>query len=247
MTSPFSLAGKRILITGAAGGIGSATAKLCASLGAELLLTDLQESEELNGTLKTSGAGFSWLAIDLREKNAPRELAAFAGQLDAAVLGAGIYRPVDWSDDHWDRITEDTLRSNLVAPMRLARAIGEAMAVRRSGRLVFIGSIVATTGGSFPGVGPHYAVSKGGLHTLVRWCAARFAAAGVLANGVAPGITDTAMTRVHDLSEPLAKHPLGRAALPEEIAAPIAFLCSPGASFISGAILDVNGGAMMRA
>lgn len=243
MNDPFSLDGMRILITGAAGGIGAATAQLCGRLGAELLLTDMRSCE---ATEKCVGARASSLTLDLRAADAPEKLSAFAGDIDAAILGAGIYRPVDWTDEGWDEIAADTLTSNLIVPMRLAHVLGERMAKRGHGRLIFIGSIVATTGGSFPGVGPHYAVSKGGLHTLVRWCATKFAPAGVLANGVAPGVTDTAMVRVHDLAPVFAKHPLGRAAQPEEIAAPVAFLCSPGASFISGAIIDVNGGAMMR-
>jgi 3-oxoacyl-[acyl-carrier protein] reductase len=144
-------------------------------------------------------------------------------------------------------VVEATLATNLVAPMRLARELVGPMVERGGGRIVIVGSIVAATGGSFPGVGPQYAVSKGGLHTFVRWLAARFTPQGVLVNGVAPGITDTSMiSDQHDPSEALARHPMRRAARPDEIAWPIAFLCSPGASFISGAVLDVYGGAMMR-
>ena len=76
----------------------------------------------------------------------------------------------------------------------------------------------------------------------MRWLAARFGGQGVLVNGVAPGITDTAMVGAHDLSAALAKHPLGRAARPEEIAWPIAFLCSPAANNIRGQAWAVDGG-----
>jgi len=245
-SNPFSLAGQRILITGAAGGIGQATARLCAMLGAELFLTDYNSCNATQAAVEAAGSTARVLLIDLTSKDAPARLADFAADADAAVLGAGIYRAADWSVEDWDHLLTEALAVNLAAPARLARALGEPMAQRGRGRLIFIGSIVATSGGSFPGVGPHYAVSKGGLHTLVRWCASRFAKSGVQANGIAPGITDTAMVRVHDLTPTLADHPLGRAASVDEIAAPIAFLCSPGASFISGAILDVNGGAMMR-
>lgn len=244
--SGFDLNGKTILVTGAAGGIGAVTAQVLADLGARLILTDrISCAATIAGLGEKAGAARE-IVIDLLDGDAPRRLSEQAGPIDAAVLGAGIYRPLDWDDGGWEEVAETTLSLNLMAPMRLARELVPAMAARGGGRVVLVGSIVAATGGSFPGVGPHYAASKGGLHTLVRWLAARFGGQGVLVNGVAPGITDTAMVGVHDLSAALAKHPLGRAAKPEEIAWPIAFLCSPAASFVSGAILDVNGGAMMR-
>jgi 3-oxoacyl-[acyl-carrier protein] reductase len=80
----------------------------------------------------------------------------------------------------------------------------------------------------------------------VRYLAARYTPSGVLVNGVAPGTIDTPMLKDLDLRPALAKQPLKRAARPEEVAWPIAFLCSPAASFISGAILDVNGGNYVR-
>lgn len=253
------LSGRRILVTGAAGGIGVAVARVLASLGAELLLTDLAPCEAMLAPLARVGEGEGVaiatglgpvraraLQLDLREARAPDELAAFCGPLDAAVLGAGVYRPVDWDCEAWEALARDALDVNLMTPMRLARRLAPDMAARGGGRIVLLGSIVAATGGSFAGVGPHYAASKGGLHTFVRWLAARFTPAGVQVNAVAPGVTDTAMVGMHDLSAALARHPMGRAARPEEIAWPVAFLCSPAASFISGAVLDVNGGAMMR-
>lgn len=251
------LSGRRILVTGAAGGIGVAVARVLAGLGAELLLTDLAPCEAMLAPLRRVGEGegaaigtglgpVRALQLDLRDACAPDELAAFCGPLDAAVLGAGIYRPVDWDCEAWEELARDTLDVNLMTPMRLARRLAPDMAARGGGRIVLLGSIVAATGGSFAGVGPHYATSKGGLHTFVRWLAARFTPAGVQVNAVAPGVTDTAMVGMHDLSAALARHPMGRAARPEEIAWPVAFLCSPAASFISGAVLDVNGGAMMR-
>lgn len=242
----FDLSGCSILVTGAAGGIGAATARVLASLGARLVLTDRNSCAQTLASLAEARSPAREILLDLNEETAPARLVAEAGPVDAAVLGAGIYRPVDWDAEDWEEVAEATLSLNLMAPMRLARILVPAMAARGGGRVVLVGSIAAATGGSFPGVGPHYAASKGALHTFVRWLAARYGAQGVLVNGVAPGITETAMVGMHDLSGALARHPLGRAARPEEIAWPIAFLCSPAASFVSGAILDVNGGAMMR-
>lgn len=242
----FSLKGHRVLVTGAAGGIGAAVSKACFALGAEVLLTDMRSCEELATTLSREGKPAPHLEVDISRPEAPGELAQWAGDVDAMVLGAGIYRPIDWDHDSWEDEVALALDTNLKAPMRMARVFGERMTARGQGRMLLIGSVAALTGGTFPGVGPHYAVSKGGLHTLVRYLAARYTPAGILVNGVAPGTIDTPMLKDLDLRPALAKQPLKRAARPEEVAWPIAFLCSPAASFISGAILDINGGNYMR-
>ncbi|RWF78516.1 MAG: SDR family oxidoreductase [Mesorhizobium sp.] len=242
----FSLKGQRVLVTGAAGGICTAVANACFALGAKVLLTDIRSCEELSVALSSEGKPAPRLEIDIARPGAPDELAKWAGDVDALVLGAGIYRPLDWDHDDWEDEVTLALDTNLKAPMRMARAFAGRMAARGQGRMLLIGSVAALTGGTFPGVGPHYAVSKGGLHTLVRYLAARYTPQGVLVNGVAPGTIDTPMLKDLDLRPALAKQPLKRAARPEEVAWPVAFLCSPAASFISGAILDVNGGNYMR-
>lgn len=243
---PYDMTGQRVLITGASGGIGAATARLCADLGAEVLLTDLRGCDAVVADIEKAGGKASGIETDLQEPKAAQRVADWAGPVDSAILAAGIYRPVGWNDDVWEDEINNALGVNLVAPMRLARALVDGMAERGGGRLVLIGSMAAATGGSFPGVGPHYAVSKGGVHTLVRWLAANYGPKNVLVNGVAPGTVDTPMIASHDRGPILARQPLKRAASPEEIAWPLAFLCSPGASFISGAILDVNGGNYVR-
>jgi len=245
-THAFSLAGQRILVTGAAGGIGAAISRACFALGAEVLLTDARSCEELSSALRFGGKPAPRLEIDVSDPKAPQELARWASDIDALVLGAGVYRPIDWDHEDWEHEVALSLDTNLKAPMRMARSFADKMAAKGRGRLLLIGSVAALTGGTFPGVGPHYAVSKGGLHTLVRYLAARYTPSGVLVNGVAPGTIDTPMLKDIDLEKALAKQPLKRAARPEEVAWPVAFLCSPAASFISGAILDINGGNYMR-
>lgn len=244
---PYDLSGQSILITGASGGIGAATAKLCAALGARVLLSDLKSCDAIKKEIVAAGGTASAKEADLQEPAAAADLASWAGAVDAAILAAGLYRPVGWTDPGWEEEIENALSVNLIAPMRMAKILVTGMVERGGGRLVLIGSQSVFTGGSFPGVGPHYAVSKGGLHTLVRWLAVNYGQHKVLVNGVAPGTVDTAMIAHHDVDPVLARQPLKRAARPEEIAWPLAFLCSPGASFVSGAILDVNGGNYLRA
>ncbi len=109
------------------------------------------------------------------------------------------------------------------------------------GAHVFVGSLAGRTGGLI--AGPHYVASKGGVHAFVKWLARRAAPHGVLVNGVAPASVETAM--MTDRPVDLARIPLARKASPEEVAWPIAFLCSAAASYICGAVLDVNGGVHM--
>lgn len=241
---PYDLSGMRILITGAAGGIGRATAHVLAGLGAELVLSDHVEAGDLLAELDTDGRRHRFIAAELGSRAAIDALCADAGAVDAAILGAGIFPRSGWDDPSWDEEFEQVMAINVRAPAHLARGLLPGMKARGRGRIVVLGSIAAQTGGSYVDSPLPYACSKGALHTFVRWLARR-AAPEVLVNGVAPGSTDTAMLAGADTSA-LLGNPVPRLARAEEVAWPIAFLCSPGASFICGHILDVNGGASMR-
>ena len=111
------------------------------------------------------------------------------------------------------------------------------MIARKGGRIALVGSIAGRIGGV--AAAPHYVMAKGGIHGFVRWAAKQGAAHNVLVNAVAPGPIATAMTQGQNFDG--AGFPLGRMGEAEEIAGPLAFLISPAASYISGAVLDVNG------
>ena len=130
---------------------------------------------------------------------------------------------------------------NVLGPIHAARAFLPGMIERRSGRIVLVGSLAGRMGGLI--AGPHYVASKGGVHALVKWLARQAGPHNVLVNGVAPASVDTPMMR--DRPVDLGRIPLGRKAEPEEIAWPIAFLCSDAASYVCGIVLDVNGGVYM--
>ena len=243
MKNAIDLSGRRILLTGAAGGIGAATARACAALGVgELVLADVGPMDDIVAELRAQNIAASAHQCDLSLRKDNAELIAAAGPLDAAVACAGIC-PLeeDWLDDpDWDDVFHRVMDVNLLGPIHLCRELLPAMAARGGGQIVLIGSIGGRMGGTSPIVQPHYIASKGGVHALIWWLAQRAAPQGVLVNGIAPGPIATAMTATTDY--PKEKYPLGRIGEPEEIAWPAAFLCSPAASYFSGAILDVNGG-----
>jgi NAD(P)-dependent dehydrogenase (short-subunit alcohol dehydrogenase family) len=242
MRPAFDLTGQRILITGAAGGIGEITARVCASLGAELLLVDQRPTERLAQQLREAGGEAQAFSCDVANRSEVQALAASSGPVDALVLAAGIYPWDDWQDSGWDEVFGQVMTVNLHGPIHFARAYLPGMSERRRGRMVLVGSVAGRMGGLVASA--HYVASKGGLHALVKWLARRGAPHCVLVNGIAPGAIDTDMTRGQPIDP--AHIPLGRKGGAAEVAWPIAFLCSPAASYITGTVLDVNGGLYMN-
>lgn len=240
---PFSLDGQTILITGAAGGIGGATARLCAAQGAgRLVLADRESSERIAGHVGALDAPFSCHRLDVSDRAAVERLVREAGEIDALIDMAAICPADDWMNEDWDAALQRVLDVNVRGPINLTRAVLPGMAARGRGRIVLCGSIAGWMGGVASG--PHYAFSKGGLHAFVRWLARRGTPQGVLVNAIAPGPVETPMTAGRDYRP--EQYPLRRMALPEEIAAAAAFLVSPGAGYVSGAVLDVNGALHYR-
>ena len=242
MESAFDLSGQRILITGAAGGIGETTARVCASLGAALLLVDQRPTEHLAQQLLEEGSDAQAFRCDVANRTEVEALAASTGALDTLVLAAGICPWDDWQDPGWDETFEKVMAVNLHGPLHFARACLPGMIQRGRGRMVLVGSVAGRMGGLIASA--HYVAAKGGLHALVKWLARRGAPHGVLVNGIAPGAIETEMTRGQPIDP--AHIPLGRKGEAEEVAWPIAFLCSPAASYTTGTVLDVNGGLYMN-
>ena len=142
----------------------------------------------------------------------------------------------------WDEAFDRVMDVNVRGPINLVRAFMPGMIERRYGRIVLCGSIAGWAGGLMSG--PHYVASKGGIHALVRWFAQQAVAHGVCVNGVAPGPVVTPMT--HGAHHDLGRFPLGRLAEPKEVAHAMRFLCSRDASYVSGTVVDVNGGLYMH-
>lgn len=243
---PYDLSGHRVLITGACGGIGQATATLFARLGATLILTDQTEPPAgfLDGLAGGATRGHVYHHCDVRDRAAIEALCASVAPVHAAVLNAGVFDIADWADDAWETHLQSAMTVNLGAPLHTARALLPGMKAQGYGRIALVGSIAAYTGGTFTHAPLHYAASKGALHTAMRWLARR-SAPDVMVNAVAPGAIATRMVAGADPAT-LANVPVPRFGTPDEIAWPLAFLCSPGLSFMCGATLDVNGGSYMR-
>ncbi|AUA56143.1 3-oxoacyl-[acyl-carrier-protein] reductase FabG [Achromobacter spanius] len=238
---PCALEGKTILITGAAGGIGSATARVCAEQGASLVLADRDAPEPLAAELRARNVPARAVAFDVTDRAATEAAIAGIDRLDALVANAGYCPWDDWNAEGWDQVFHQVIDINLLGVMHLTRAALAKMAGQGCGRMVLVSSVAARMGGL--AASPHYVAAKGGTHAFVKWLARKAAESGVNVNSVAPGATDTGMT--HGAALDTNKIPLRRMAQPREIALPIAFLCSDGASYLCGATLDVNGGVYM--
>jgi 3-oxoacyl-[acyl-carrier protein] reductase len=242
MNTPFSLEGRKILITGAAGGIGSATARACAQLGASLVLVDIKEPSELAEALRANGTTVETFAFDVSDRTETERVVASVGPLDAAVANAGYCPWDDWTEEGWDAVFNKTIDINLHSVMHLARAVLPGMASRKRGKIVLVSSVAGRMGGLK--ASPHYVAAKGGVNAFVKWLAPRAAAHGVHVNALAPGATISPMTKGQTFNAD--NIPLKRLAHPEEIAWPITFLCADASNYICGTVLDVNGGVYLN-
>ena len=242
LPSPMDMRGRRVLVTGAASGIGKATALVLAQLGAELLVTDRAPLDATADEIQALGAACTASMGDLTDDAFLNSL--FAGaRLHAVAHCAGILAARDWRNDtEWKERFHRVMDINVRVPLEITIRAIDHMAAHGGGHVVLIGSVAGKTGGTSLNTPPDYSASKGAVHALVKWTSRHGVTQGVMVNAVAPGPVETPMTRGNNTGPGL---PLRRIGRPEEIAWPIAFLCSPAASYMSGAILDVNGGAFV--
>lgn len=252
---PVGLAGQAVLVTGAADGIGGATARAFAAAGARVALHYHRREAEARQTLASLlGNGHILLRADLMDEAETASLVAQAhdafGRLDVLVNNAGLYlsRPlVDHDLDSWRSDFRRLLRVNLEAAADLCFLAARIMRERHYGRIVNVSSRGAYRGEP---EAPGYGASKAGLNALTQSLALALAPHGIGVYGVAPGWVETRMA--HDyLQEPRgeairAQSPLRRVARPEEIARTILFLADPASEYLTGAIVDVNGASYLR-
>lgn len=241
LPSSLSLAGKRICVTGAASGIGRATAMAAAELGASLVVTDRAPLGEVVAALAAKGAKAEAVEADLTADDIAEKLIA-KGPIDGLAHCAGILgrTPLLKAPSVRDRFHQ-TMDVNVLVPITLGSAMIDHMAARGGGQMVMIGSLAGRTGGTSLSTPIDYAASKGALHVVVRWLSRNAVGRGVLINGIAPGPIETAMTAGSTIDSKAL--PRGRMGRPEEIAWMVMMLLTPAASYVSGAVLDCNGGS----
>lgn len=236
------LQGRSVLVTGAAGGIGTAVVQGFSALDAELIAVDRGPPPP------GQPPGIEWHACDVAAPGAFQQLASassrLAAGLDFLVLGSGIFpeAPIsDMSQEEWRRVHAVNLDSAFFALQALAPLL------RDGGAVVALTSIAAHRG-SFRHA--HYASSKAGLAALVKSAAHELAPRGIRANCISPGPVDTPMVRplMQAQGENILRNtPLGRIASPLDVAHAVLFLCSDWSTFITGQVLHVNGGQYIPA
>ncbi len=247
----FDLTGHTALVTGAAGGIGSAICHALARQGARIALSGTNAAklrafrEELNDSY---GHDHVEITCDLSKAESVEQLVPATidtlGKIDILVNNAGITRDnliMRMKDDEWDQV----IRVNLEAAFRLMRAAARPMMKARHGRIVTVTSVVGATGN--PGQA-NYAAAKAGLVGMSKSLGQELASRGITVNCVAPGFIRTAMTEVlPDAQKDAlnARIPMGRMGEGSDIGAAVAFLASREAGYVTGQTLHVNGGMAM--
>lgn len=246
-----SLTGQIALVTGASRGIGQAIALELGKQGAVVIGTATSENgaQAIDAYLKAAGIKGAGLALNVNDSAQIEQMLTAIrnqfGEVSILVNNAGITKDnllARMSEEEWD----DVLATNLKSVFRLSRAVLRAMMKARSGRIISISSVVGSMGN--PGQA-NYAASKAGMAGFSKSLAQEIGSRNITVNCIAPGFIDTDMTLAlgdEQRAKLVENVPLKRLGQPADIAAAVAFLASPAASYITGITLHVNGGMYME-
>lgn len=246
----------RIVVTGAAGGVGRAVAALLAEAGASVLLTDrpgshVESVAQEIGASAAPAAVFHGVELDLASSDIGTRLFEASldtiGGLNGVVNAGAVLRRSAFLDVTPEQLDE-SLNVNIRSMFLICQVTARHMAAMGTGSFVNFTSPAAFTGGKVGAV--HYATAKAGVIALTRGMATEFGRKGLRANVLCPGTTDTPMIRETLTPQQIETHvasvPMGRMARPNEIARGVVFLLSDFASFVNGAVLTVDGGGGLR-
>ncbi len=244
------LTGKVALVTGAAQGIGRAVSLLLARSGADLVVSDinLEKAEETAREIETIGRKAMAIRVNVAsfgevEKMVEAILERF-GRIDILVNNAGIARDkliLRMTEEEWDAV----LNVNLKGTFNCTKAVVRHMSKQRSGKIVSIASVVGEMGNAGQA---NYSASKAGVIGFTKTIAREFAQRGINVNAIAPGYIETPMTDAlpEKAKEELKRLiPMERLGRPEDVADAVLFLVSEASSYITGQVLNVNGGIYM--
>ena len=251
------LEGRSALITGAAGGIGSATARAFAREGADLCLSDLADTNAIAAEVAALGRSAVETHTDVTDRSQVHGMVEMAldafGRIDILVTVAGVTslgNAETLDEAEWDRVIDVNLKGTWLC----CRAVIAPMRKQKYGRIVTMGSIVGKNGGNprpwldrdeqLGSSNVVYGASKAGVHAITFFLAKELAADGVTVNSLAPGPIATEMTK-HARKSILDVIPVGRMGTPDEVADAALFLAGEMSGFITGETLDINGGIMV--
>src|SRR5262245_53597353 len=245
------LTGQVAIITGAARGIGQACALALAAERADIVAADVSSSAETVAEVGKLGRRALDVPTDVTRCDSVRSLVerviAEWGRIDILVNNAGTLARVgieDTTDELWDRDINTALRGTFYC----IQAVLPHMMERQSGKIVNISSVSGKIGGvasravgsNLGRSGPAYAAAKAGVLALTRWVAKDVGRDGIYVNAIAPGGIETEMTRGYDYG--VESIPIPRMGQPEDVAQAVVFLASQMSNYVTGAVLDVNGG-----
>ena len=236
------------MVTGGSRGIGFAISRELAAAGARVAVVGRDESRARTAAAELPGEGHAGYAADVADSASVAELVRRVeedlGSPEVVVNNAGVTRDnllMRLKDEEWDAV----LDTNLRGAFNVIRAVTRGMMKRKAGRIINISSVVGVTGNKGQA---NYAASKAGLIGLTKAAAKELASRGILVNAVAPGYIETDMTSElpEAAREALREHiALGRLGQPEDIASVVRFLAGPGAAYITGQVLVVDGGMVI--
>lgn len=239
------MSGRRVAVTGAASGIGAATARLLAERGWRVACLD----RDLEGARRTAGAEGLAAQVDVADEasviKAFAEVSQAFGGLDGLVTAAGVIETVPFLETTPDQFRR-LFDINVIGSFLSVREGAKAM--QAGGRICMVASISSYTGGGYVATGA-YATSKGAVLTMMKACARALGERGIAVNAVAPGFIDTPFV-ASAMDDPVRRKQVeaavGKVGKPQQIAETIAWLVSPQAEFVHGATLVADGGVLMH-